>query len=282
MQANFDAWAAAAGAPASPMERRQPEARKDRWMQELERAAMAESAAARAAPRTAEVRVPEASAVREAAPARDGASVTAARRTGGAHGGSSHGAAHFAAGTRVAAQWGAPAASSAAASAANNSMAAASARQWAPARAGAGALQPAAAPALMAGTPAAVLQLGPASAAMLDAEAALDAPLPERPAPNLPPDGEAYARSLFHLVQAEDGVHAWLRDASLSQAQARRVASAMAGELALAGSPLAALTVNGRRILSPGASGDQPGRRAVDLPGEAAVPPPPPVAFKGA
>ena len=117
---------------------------------------------------------------------------------------------------------------------------------------------------------------------MLDAEAALDAPLPERPAPNLPPDGEAYARSLFHLVQAEDGVHAWLRDASLSQAQARRVASAMAGELALAGSPLAALTVNGRRILSPGASGDQPGRRAADLPGEAAVPPPPPVAFKGA
>lgn len=291
MQANFDARAAAAGTPPSPMERRQPEARKDRWMQELERAAMAESAAARTAPRAAEVRVPEASAVQDAAPARHGASATAAQRTGRAHGGSGHGAAHFGAGTRVAAQWDAPPASSAAASTANGSMAAASAQHRAAARAGADPLQPAAAaaqqvaaaaPALMAGTPSAVLQLGPASAAMLDAEAAPDAPLPERPAPDLPPDGEAYARSRFHLVQAEDGVHAWLRDASLSQAQARRVASAMAGELALAGSPLAALTVNGRRILSPGASGDQPGRRAADLPGEAAVPPLPPVAFKGA
>ena len=291
MQANFDARAAAAGTPAAPMERRQPEARKDRWMQELERAAMAESAAARAVPRATETRVPETSAVQEAAPSQRGASATTAHREGRTHGGSGRGAAHLGADTRVGAEWSAAPATGAVPGTASAGTAAVSGHQWAAAQSGAGALQPVAsaaqqaaapAPALMAGTPALVLQLGPASAAMFDTEAALEAPLPERQAAHLPPDGEAYARSLLHLVHLDDGVHAWLRDASLSQAQARRVASAMAGELALAGSPLAALTVNGRRILSPGASGDPSGRRAADLPGEADVPPLPPVAFKGA
>jgi hypothetical protein len=286
MQANFDARAAAAGTSAAPMERRQPEARKDRWMQELERAAMAESAAARAVPRATEARVPETSAVQEAAPSQRGASAATAHREGGAHGVSGRGAAYLGADARIGAEWSAPRSTGTAAS-----TAAVPAHRWAAARSGAGPLQPAAsaaqqvagaAPARVTATPAMALQLGPAPAAMSDTEAAFEAPLPERQAAHLQPDGEAYARSLLHLVHLDDGVHAWLRDASLSQAQARRVASAMAGELALAGSPLAALTVNGRRILSPGASGDPSGRRAADLPGEADVPPLPPVAFKGA
>jgi hypothetical protein len=96
------------------------------------------------------------------------------------------------------------------------------------------------------------------------------------------PEGEEYARSLLHVFHAEDGVHAFLRDASLNGEQVRRVASAMAGELALAGTPLSALTVNGRRILSSGAAGDQSGRRAAGYPGEALAAPLTPVAFKGA
>jgi hypothetical protein len=124
--------------------------------------------------------------------------------------------------------------------------------------------------------------MAPSTGTPADAAGGQDVHAADARAPSLVPEGEEYARSLLHVLPAEDGVHAWLRDASLSSEQVQRVASAMAGELALAGTPLAALTVNGRRILSSGAADDQPGRRTAGHPGEAPAGPSTPFAFKGA
>jgi hypothetical protein len=44
------------------------------------------------------------------------------------------------------------------------------------------------------------------------------------------------------------GIHAFIRDAALDPLRAQAVAQAMAGELAAAGTPLAALTVNGKPV----------------------------------
>ncbi|ATQ74325.1 hypothetical protein CR152_07240 [Massilia violaceinigra] len=83
---------------------------------------------------------------------------------------------------------------------------------------------------------------------------------PERHAAGEP---EQYAKTLMHVYRDNDGVHAWLRDAALSQNQVRAVAQAMAGEFARSGTPLAALTVNGRKIVAgPGLADDAEETRA--------------------
>lgn len=60
--------------------------------------------------------------------------------------------------------------------------------------------------------------------------------------------GEEYAQRLLHVYRDAAGVQAWIRDAGIGQAQAQRLAQAMAGELGGAGVPLSALTLNGKRL----------------------------------
>ena len=303
MQANFDARAGAAGSLTAPVERKQPEARKDRWMLELERAALAEQAANRAPKAASNVQAPVGApagvaghhATAAAAPAQDmrtardtghdtgaqrgrDAQGNAARRAAGTHGATGP-AQHVVAGghwtqTAPGDQTGAPAAAWGSALTTGSATPAPEAAQ--------------AIAAPLSAAPAAGWQLAfaagmaPSTGTPADAAGGQDVATADGPAPSLVPEGEEYARSLLHVLPAEDGVHAWLRDASLSSEQVQRVASAMAGELALAGTPLAALTVNGRRILSSGAADDQPGRRAAGHPGEAPAAPSTPFAFKGA
>jgi hypothetical protein len=305
MQANFDARAGAAGSLTAPIERKQPEARKDRWMLELERAALAEQAANRAPRVPSTARTPAgapaaaagAGAVgHHAAPAHQDmrtaqdtghdsraqqghdAQGKAARSAAGAYGAAAPGQ-HVVAGahwTRTAsgdqatvpmAAWGTVSTAGGATPAPDAAQAVAAPLSAAPAAGWQLAFAAAMTPST--GTPA-------------EAADGQDVHAADGPAPNLVPEGEEYARSLLHVLPAEDGVHAWLRDASLSDEQVQRVASAMAGELALAGTPLSALTVNGRRILSSGTADDQPGRRAAGHPGEAPAAPSTPFAFKGA
>lgn len=59
---------------------------------------------------------------------------------------------------------------------------------------------------------------------------------------------EAYAARLLHLLPDGQGVHAWVRDARLLPGQLAAVAAALAGELAAGGQPLAALSINGKRL----------------------------------
>lgn len=59
---------------------------------------------------------------------------------------------------------------------------------------------------------------------------------------------EEYAARLLRLVPEGQGVHAWVRDASLQPGQVAAVAAALAGELAASGQPLAALSINGKRL----------------------------------
>jgi hypothetical protein len=75
----------------------------------------------------------------------------------------------------------------------------------------------------------------------------------EDAAASAPRDQEAvddYASRLMHVYQGADGVQAWVRDASIGVAQSLLLARSMADELGSAGSRLAALTVNGKKILS--------------------------------
>jgi hypothetical protein len=58
----------------------------------------------------------------------------------------------------------------------------------------------------------------------------------------------AYAARLLRLTPDGQGLHAWLRDASLQPAQVAAVAAALAGELAAAGQPLAGLSINGKPL----------------------------------
>ncbi|MES2352193.1 MAG: hypothetical protein V4641_31885 [Pseudomonadota bacterium] len=78
-----------------------------------------------------------------------------------------------------------------------------------------------------------------------------ETPPPSADSPAPPPDGEEYASRLLHVYRNADGVQAWIRDASLGQVQAQQLAQVMASELGEAGSPLSALTVNGRRLALP-------------------------------
>jgi hypothetical protein len=61
---------------------------------------------------------------------------------------------------------------------------------------------------------------------------------------------EPYAKHVLHVYRGQDGVQASVRDTTLSPAQVCAVAAAMAGQFAAAGSVLAALTVNGMRVVS--------------------------------
>lgn len=63
-----------------------------------------------------------------------------------------------------------------------------------------------------------------------------------------------YASRLMHVYQGADGVQAWVRDASIGATQSLLLARSMADELSSAGNRLAALTVNGKKILSDGDS----------------------------
>jgi hypothetical protein len=72
--------------------------------------------------------------------------------------------------------------------------------------------------------------------------------LPEAATSPAQGEDEQYAESNLHLFQGEDGVQAWIRDARLDSEQARSVALALAREFAQQGNPLAAVTINGRRL----------------------------------
>jgi hypothetical protein len=102
---------------------------------------------------------------------------------------------------------------------------------------------------------------GPALLALAAPEATAAPEIEEAPDPGhgAPAEAQAepYGKRLLHVYRGQDGVQAWVRDAALTQAQVGAVAEAMAGQLAAAGSVLAALTVNGRRVVSaaPGARG---------------------------
>ncbi|NRR31459.1 hypothetical protein HSX11_14875 [Oxalobacteraceae bacterium] len=69
------------------------------------------------------------------------------------------------------------------------------------------------------------------------------------------PDSEAYADKLMHVYRGEEGVQAWIRDAALGANQTERLVQALGEELAGAGTRLAALTVNGRKLTLPAQPG---------------------------
>jgi hypothetical protein len=80
-------------------------------------------------------------------------------------------------------------------------------------------------------------------------------------------EAEQYSEANLHLFEGKDGVQAWLRDARISEHQARLVAQSMARELAQQGNTLAALTVNGRRtLIEQGASQFEREAEALDMP----------------
>ena len=97
--------------------------------------------------------------------------------------------------------------------------------------------------------PAAPLALMPAAPAMAalpnaaHAEVEADATPAARPAPG---ETQDFAARQMHLYRGSDGVHAWIRDAALSEGQGRLVAQAVALELRTAGGRLKAMTVNGK------------------------------------
>lgn len=110
-------------------------------------------------------------------------------------------------------------------------------------------------PASMAAGAAPALGTGP-SAAQAEAEGA-PAPSEEQaeaghgaPEQHAAGEAEQYTKSLLHVYRDNQGVHAWLRDAALDGGQVRAVAQAMAGELARSGTPLAALSINGKKIVA--------------------------------
>jgi hypothetical protein len=71
--------------------------------------------------------------------------------------------------------------------------------------------------------------------------------------------GEEYAERLLHLYEHDGDVQAWIRDAQLQPAQARAVAQALAMQLAVQGTRLATLTINGRDVeLSAGPGREHP------------------------
>ena len=65
-----------------------------------------------------------------------------------------------------------------------------------------------------------------------------------------PQPGEAptFEERLLHVYLANDGVHAYIRDASLHSGQLQAVAQALAAELAGNGPKLAAITINGKAV----------------------------------
>lgn len=59
--------------------------------------------------------------------------------------------------------------------------------------------------------------------------------------------GNPFTRTALHIYRSNEGVQAWLRDASLDSKQAEAVRRAMAAELAASGERLLTVTVNGRK-----------------------------------
>lgn len=94
-----------------------------------------------------------------------------------------------------------------------------------------------------------VLQVGRGAAASDAAEEAPEAPeaSPLAAAPE-EHDAETYAKRLMHVYVADDGVHAWIRDAGLPPQHASAVARAMLAEFGASGQTLAGLTVNGKPV----------------------------------
>ncbi len=74
-------------------------------------------------------------------------------------------------------------------------------------------------------------------------------------------EGDDYADRLLHVYRGVEGVQAWVRDASLGQAQAYMLAQSLAAELGSTGERLAALTINGRRLALP-SDGEERGDEA--------------------
>jgi hypothetical protein len=58
--------------------------------------------------------------------------------------------------------------------------------------------------------------------------------------------GEPYALRNMHVVEGDEGVHAWIRDAQLTPRQGQAVAQAMAAQFVQQGAVLGSLTINGR------------------------------------
>lgn len=262
MRSNFDALTLPPGAALSaPIERTQPEARTERWMQQLERAALAGGAPAKGAGRTLAAPSAPQLAAAAAAPAHHAENVCA-RLTAAA------GADPLALMPHAQAAYAVHSSGAATAKGAHAGALIATVAQKATAAPGASspALPPSNVPAtLSVAAQIALARLQNAVPGALDA-----APAGAAPALETPPAGEQYARSLLHVVRGDDGVHAWLRDASLSDVQVRKVALAVAGELAQSGAPLAELTVNGKKINWSGATGVTGGRDAAAHPDEAA------------
>lgn len=107
--------------------------------------------------------------------------------------------------------------------------------------------------------PAVALPPMPAAAALATlpnaahAEVAADAVPTARPAPG---EAQDFAARQMHLYRGSDGVHAWIRDAALSEGQGRLVAQAVALELRGAGGRLKAMTVNGKVLQLAGYGSD--------------------------
>lgn len=107
--------------------------------------------------------------------------------------------------------------------------------------------------------PAVALPPMPAAAALATlpnaahAEVAADAVPSARPAPG---EAQDFAARQMHLYRGSDGVHAWIRDAALSEGQGRLVAQAVALELRAAGGRLKAMTVNGKVLQLAGHGSD--------------------------
>jgi len=98
-----------------------------------------------------------------------------------------------------------------------------------------------------AGAPEAQLVL---AADSTDTPPAIDEAPQASAAPATPEQGDSasFEKRLLHLYVADDGVHAWLRDAELQGQGARALAQALAEQVAAAGKPLAGLTINGKSV----------------------------------
>ncbi|MBI1890124.1 MAG: hypothetical protein HYS18_05730 [Burkholderiales bacterium] len=61
-------------------------------------------------------------------------------------------------------------------------------------------------------------------------------------------ENEEYAKRQIHLYKADDGLHAWVRDAELTSAQGSMVAQALDSEFVATGVRLVSVTVNGVKV----------------------------------
>ena len=97
------------------------------------------------------------------------------------------------------------------------------------------------------------------------------APAPRRGAmaAGMAAESEPYAPSNLHVIDGEDGIKAWVRDARMTPYQEQAVAQAMIAQFAQQGALVGSVTVNGRLI---GARGDA--ERDEQSPGHSTSEPP--------